>query len=66
MDSELERMCGVRFDNAGVVAVCSGPQLVGLVTIERLIAAPREAAVSTLMDAQPPVVATGVDQERAA
>jgi hypothetical protein len=42
---------------------CSGPQLVGLVTIERLIAAPREAAVSTLMDAQPPVVATGVDQD---
>jgi magnesium transporter len=39
---------------------------VGLVTIERLLAAPGQAAVATAMDAQPPVVAPGVDQEHAA
>ena len=64
--SVLERMRGVRFDSAGVVAVCSGPQLVGLVTIERLLAAPGQVAVTAVMDAQPPVVMPGVDQEHAA
>jgi magnesium transporter len=66
VDSVLNRMRGVRFDSAAVVAVCSGAQLVGLVTIERLLAAPGQAAVATAMDAQPPVVAPGVDQEHAA
>ena len=66
VNSVLDRMRGVRFDCAGVVAVCSGPQLVGLVTIERLLAAPGEAAVATVMDTEPPVVAPGVDQEHAA
>jgi magnesium transporter len=66
VDSVLNRMRGVQFDSAAVVAVCSGRQLVGLVTIERLLAAPGQAAVSTAMDAQPPVVAPGVDQEHAA
>ena len=66
VDSTLRRMRGVRFDSAGVVAVCSGPQLVGLVTIERLLAAPGEAALATVMDSEPPVVAPGVDQEHAA
>jgi magnesium transporter len=66
VDSVLDRMRGVRFESAGVVAVCSGPQLVGLVTIERLLAAPGEAAVATVMDTEPPAVAPGVDQEHAA
>jgi magnesium transporter len=66
VDSALERMRGARFDCAGVVAVCSGAQLMGLVTIERLLAAPGQAAVETLMDSEPPVVAPGVDQEHAA
>lgn len=65
VDSVLERMRGVRFDSAAVVAVCSGLQLAGLVTIERLLAAPGQATVATVMDAQPPVVAPGVDQEHA-
>jgi len=34
-NSVLRRMQGMRFDSAGVVAVCSGQRLVGLVTIER-------------------------------
>jgi magnesium transporter len=66
VDSVLRRMRGVRFDCAGVVAVCSGPQLVGLVTTERLLAAPGQAALATVMDSEPPVVAPGADQEHAA
>jgi magnesium transporter len=56
----------VRFDSAGVVAVCTGPKLAGLVTIELLLAAPGEAAVATVMDPEPPVVAPALDQEHAA
>ena len=66
VDSVLERMRGVRFDSAGVVAVCAGPKLTGLVTIERLLAGRGEAAMATLMDTEPPVVAPGLDQEHAA
>jgi magnesium transporter len=66
VDSVLKRMRGVQFGSAAVVAVCSGVQLVGLVTIERLFAARGQATVATVMDAQPPVVAPGVDQEHAA
>ena len=66
VDSVLRRMRGAHFESAGVVAVCSGPQLVGLVTIERLLAAPGQAALATVMDSEPAVVAPGVDQEHAA
>jgi magnesium transporter len=66
VNSVLDRMRGVRFDSAVVVAVCSGQQLVGLVTIERLLAAPGHATLATVMDSEPPVVRPGVDQEQAA
>jgi magnesium transporter len=65
-DSVLRRMQGMHFDSAGVVAVCTGKRLVGLVTIERLLAAPAQATLATVMDDQPPVVRPGVDQEHAA
>lgn len=65
-DSVLRRMQGMRFESAGVVAVCSGQRLVGLVTIERLLGAPTRATLATVMDDQPPVVRPGVDQEHAA
>jgi magnesium transporter len=53
------------------VAVCEGmpdgpPRLVGLVAVERVLAAPEEATAADLMDDDPPVVAPGVDQEMAA
>jgi CBS domain-containing protein len=35
----LARLPGQRFDSAAVLAVCAGDRLVGVVTIERLIAA---------------------------
>jgi magnesium transporter len=62
----LDGMRGARFDCAAVMAVCVDGRLVGLVTIERLLAAPGDAVVATIMDPDPPVVAPGTDQERAA
>jgi magnesium transporter len=57
--------------SADDVAVCqpdgpAGQRLVGLIPIERLLAAPADALAEDLMDPDPPVVAPGVDQERAA
>lgn len=54
------------FDSAAVVAVCEDGRLLGLLTVERLLAAPRGARVAEVMDRHPPVVAPGTDQERAA
>lgn len=66
----LRAMAGRRFDSADDVAVCdTGAQprrLLGLVTMERLLAADPAAPVATLMDPDPPVVAPGLSQERAA
>ena len=41
-------------------------RLLGLIPIERVLAAPAEAHAGDLMDADPPVVTPGEDQERAA
>jgi magnesium transporter len=49
-----------------VVAVCVGGRLVGVATIERLLAAPGESTVAAVTDADPPVVAPGTDQEHTA
>ena len=62
----LAAMRGHRFDSAAVVAVCSDGRLVGLATIERLLAAPGDATLRARMDPDPPTVAPGVDQEKAA
>jgi len=58
-----EWLTGRRFAYAGQVAVCRGPQLVGMVPIETLLAAPDEASLGELMDPQPLVVGPGVRQE---
>lgn len=62
----LAALRGRRYDSASVVAVCDGEHLVGLATIERLLAAPADARIAEVMDAHPPIVAPGADQERAA
>jgi magnesium transporter len=62
----LAGLRGRIFASAAVVAVCADGRLAGLVTIERLLAAPRDAAVGDIMDTRPPVVAPGTDQEHAA
>ena len=64
--SVLDGMRGSTFDSAVVVAVCTNGRLVGLVPIERLLAAPADAVLAEVMDSDPPVVAPGTDQERAA
>ncbi len=60
------RLPGHRWGSLSDVAVCEGRVLRGLVTVETLMAAPDDAPMSTCMDATPPVVAPGVDQEVAA
>ena len=62
----LDRMRGHRFDSAVVVVVLDGDHLLGLVSIERLLWALPSAAVTDVMDHEPPVVRPGTDQERAA
>jgi magnesium transporter len=57
---------GRRYESATHLVVCDGDQFRGIVRIEEVLAAPREATVYSLMDAYPPVVAPGVDQEIAA
>jgi magnesium transporter len=59
----LDAMRGRVFDSAAVVAVCDGERLTGLVTIERLLAAPPNALLSDLADLDPPVVAPRTNQE---
>src|SRR5215218_3285630 len=61
-----EGMRGSTFDSAVVVAVCTNGRLVGLAPIERLLAAPADAVMADVMDSDPPVVAPGTHQERAA
>ena len=62
----LAGLRGQVFDSAGVIAVRSGSRLAGLLTMERLLAASPDAVVSEVMDADPPTVGPGTDQERAA
>jgi hypothetical protein len=64
--SVLDGMRGSTFDSAVVVAVCTSGRLVGLAPIERLLAAPADAVMADVMDNDPPVVAPGTHQERAA
>jgi magnesium transporter len=54
------------FDSAIAIAVCRGKELVGIIKLETLLSAPREAKAADLMDRDPPVVAPGTDQEAAA
>jgi magnesium transporter len=57
---------GHRFASASDVAVLREGRLVGLLRIEDVLAAPADARVADLMDADPAVIAPGVDRERAA
>ncbi len=64
-------LTGRRFDSVVDVAVLSEPadgrrRLLGLIPVERLLAAPAEQPADTLMDADPPIVSPGLDREKAA
>jgi magnesium transporter len=65
-DDVRRALIGRAFDSAVDVAICEGDRLRGLLAIERLLAAPDDATVESLMDDTPPVVAPGTDQEIAA
>lgn len=54
---------GRSFECADDIAVLDAGRLVGLLPIERLLAADSEAGVSELMDIDPPTVVPGCDQE---
>jgi len=60
------RLTQRRYDSISDIAVCDGPHLRGLLRIEDVMAAPGDARAAALMDADPPVVRHGVDQEVAA
>lgn len=62
----LDAMRGRRYDSAAVVAVLHDARLLGLVTLERLLAAPPDTPMSQLMDDEPPTVAPSTVQEHAA
>ena len=66
VDAVWAAIRGHRFDSASVIAVCDDGQLVGVVTLERLLAAPSSARLADIMDSNAPVVAPDTDQERAA
>jgi magnesium transporter len=57
---------GRPFEAASHIAVLDSGRLVGLVGIERLLAASGSETMSELMDPDPPIVAPGADQEVAA
>ncbi|GAB3231662.1 magnesium transporter [Mycolicibacterium hippocampi] len=62
----LDRMRGAKYDSAATVAVLDSDRLIGVATIESILAAPEGATLSDVMDATPPVVAPDTDQEHAA
>jgi magnesium transporter len=59
-------MVGGHFDSAGDVAVLEGKTLIGLLPLERLLAAEGAITIRDLMDASPPVMAPGADREAVA
>ncbi|MGH8869837.1 MAG: magnesium transporter [Actinomycetes bacterium] len=62
----LRRLVGHEYESAAVVAVCVEDRLVGVVTIERLLAAGPRSTIGEIMDPDPPTVSRGTDQEVAA
>ena len=61
-----ERLIGQMFTTVSDIAVCIDGHLVGLVEIERVLAAAPDTAIDRLMDHDPPAVGPDTDQEIAA
>jgi magnesium transporter len=57
---------GVHFESATHIGVCDRGRLVGVLRVEELFGALPDMSVGDIMDADPPMVAPGVDQEQAA
>ncbi|MEV0709934.1 magnesium transporter [Nocardia aurea] len=61
----LARIRGHRFASVAVVVICEEQRLVGLLTIENLLAARDDDTMAQVMDPDPPTVVGDQDQERA-
>ena len=61
-----DALLGHAFESADDVAVVEGDRLVGLVTLERLLAADAESPLSAVMDSEPPTVSAEAAPEEAA
>jgi magnesium transporter len=59
-------MAGVHFESATHIAVCDQGRLVGVLRVEELFSALGNEHIGDIMDGDPPVVAPGMDQEKAA
>jgi magnesium transporter len=59
-------LAGQRFESASHVAVCDHGRLVGLARLEEVLAADAIVPLRELMDADPPIILHGVDEEVAA
>jgi magnesium transporter len=59
-------LVGPRWAAVADVVVTDGDRLVGLIRLEDLLAAPGESQARELMDADPPCIGPGIDQEVAA
>lgn len=57
---------GVHFESATHIGVCADGKLVGVLRVEELFSAGADDRIRDMMDADPPMVAPGVDQEKAA
>jgi magnesium transporter len=65
--AEISRsLIGEQFESASHIVVCSGRRLVGVARLEDVLAADGSTLVSDFMDADPPVVLSGADEEVAA
>ena len=62
----LTALPGHVYDTVALVAVCDDDALRGVVTIERLRAAPPDSPIEAMMDRRPLTVTPGTDQEHAA
>ena len=59
-------LAGQSFDSASDVAVLDGDELIGLLPMERLLAAEGDTRVPDLMDADPPIAAPDTNREAVA
>jgi magnesium transporter len=57
---------GVHFESVAHVGVCDDGKLIGVLRVEELFSALPDVRVGEVMDADPPVIAPGFDQEKAA
>lgn len=62
----LHQLRGREFDSVAAVAVLDGDRLIGVASIERVLAASDDAVLADIMDSTPPVVSPDTDQEQAA